>query len=216
MNKQKQVRQEETANVITHGAGFIFGCIALVVLLLKAIPTHDCWIIVSVTIYGLCMTFSYVTSTFYHACRQVRRKRLWRRFDHSAIYLHIAGTYTPFTLVALRTEGYWGWSLFTIVWMSAALGVWLSFRKMKKSDPLKTACYLAMGWVVVIAFKPLLDVLRESGRIDSLYWLMAGGVFYTLGTIFFYLDRYPYMHPVWHLFVLGGSVCHFLAVYGLI
>ena len=120
-----------------------------------------------------------------------------RRFDHGAIYLHIAGTYTPFTLLALRQEGYWGWSLFAVIWFAAVAGVWLSFRKMRKKDHLKTVCYLAMGWVVIIAFKPLLHVFRETGSMDVLYWLIGGGLFYTVGCLFFFLDKYKYMHPVW-------------------
>lgn len=216
MNKQPPIHTQETANVLTHGAGMFFGLLALFFLMKKALATGDPWVIGSFAVYGICMTLSYVTSTFYHASFRPRRKRLLRRFDHSAIYLHIAGTYTPFTLVALRQEGYWGWSLFAVVWIAAAVGVWLSFRRMKKTDHLKTACYLAMGWVVAIAFKPLWDVFHATGRMDVLYWLIGGGVSYTAGTVFFYLDRYPYMHPIWHLFVLGGSVCHFLAIYYLV
>lgn len=216
MKKQKPIKNEEAANVLTHGLGMIFGLVALFLLMRKAFATSDPWVIGSFAVYGICMTLSYVTSTFYHASFRARRKRLLRRFDHSAIYLHIAGTYTPFTLVALRDEGYWGWSLFAVVWLAAAVGVWLSFRRMKKTDHLKTACYLAMGWVVIIAFKPLLDVFRETDRMDVFYWLIGGGMSYTAGTVFFYLDRYDYMHPIWHLFVLGGSVCHFLAIYYLV
>lgn len=216
MKKQQSFQREEVANVLTHGAGMLFGLVALAFLLRKGAATGDPWVIGSFAVYGVCMTLSYVTSTFYHASFRARRKRLLRRFDHGAIYLHIAGTYTPFTLVALRSAGYWGWSLFAVVWIAAIVGVWLSFRKMKKTDHLKTACYLAMGWVVVIAFKPLLEVFRQTGRMDVLYWLIGGGLSYTLGTVFFYLDRYKYMHPVWHLFVLGGSVCHFLAIYKLV
>lgn len=216
MKKQKPIKNEEAANVLTHGLGMAFGLCALFLLMKKAFATSDPWVIGSFAVYGICMTLSYVTSTFYHASFRARRKRLLRRFDHSAIYLHIAGTYTPFTLVALRDEGYWGWSLFAVVWLAAAVGVWLSFRRMKKTDHLKTACYLAMGWVVIIAFKPLLDVFRETDRMDVLYWLIGGGMSYTAGTVFFYLDRYDYMHPIWHLFVLGGSVCHFLAIYYLV
>lgn len=216
MAKQRQTHEEEIANVLTHGCGMFFGVAATVLLLVKAFDNGSGWVIASSLVYGVCMTLSYVTSTFYHASRQAHRKSILRRFDHSAIYLHIAGTYTPFTLIALRTEGYWGWILFAIVWTAAGIGVWLSFRKMKKKDHLKTACYLAMGWVVVIAFKPLVDVFQRTGSMEVLYWLMAGGAFYTVGTVFFYLDKYKYMHPIWHLFVLGGSVCHFLSVYLLI
>ena len=205
--RQRQTYGEEVANVLTHGAGMLLGLTAIVVLMMA---------IGSFAVYAVCMTLSYVTSTFYHASTHARQKRLLRRFDHSAIYLHIAGTYTPFTLVALRQEGYWGWSLFAIVWIAAVVGVWLSFRKMKKKDHLKTVCYLAMGWVVIIAFKPLLHVFRETGSMDVLYWLIGGGLFYTVGSLFFFLDKYKYMHPVWHFFVLGGSVCHFISIYLLV
>lgn len=160
--RQRQTYGEEVANVLTHGAGMLLGLTAIVVLMMAAIRSGNPWAIGSFAVYAVCMTLSYVTSTFYHASTHARQKRLLRRFDHSAIYLHIAGTYTPFTLVALRQEGYWGWSLFAIVWIAAVVGVWLSFRKMKKKDHLKTVCYLAMGWVVIIAFKPLLHVFREN------------------------------------------------------
>lgn len=216
MIKQRQTHGEEVANVLTHGAGMLFGIAAIFILMVEAVRSGNSWAMVSFAVYAICMTLSYVTSTFYHASAHARRKRLLRRFDHSAIYLHIAGTYTPFTLIPLREEGWWGWGLFAIVWMAAIVGVWLSFRKMKKKDHLKTVCYLAMGWVVIIAFKPLWDVFEQTGSMDSLYWLIAGGLSYTVGSLFFFLDKYRYMHPVWHLFVLGGTVCHFMAIYLLV
>ena len=194
--QQRQTYGEEVANVLTHGAGMIFGIVAIIVLLVASIRNGNPWVVGSSLVYALSMTSSYVTSTFYHASANARSKRLLRRFDHSAIYLHIAGTYTPFTLIALR--------------------IILSFRKMKKTDHLKTACYLAMGWVVIIAFKPLLDVCRQTDSMDVLYWLIGGGLFYTVGCIFYFLDKYKYMHPIWHFFVLGGSVCHFVSVYLLV
>lgn len=207
---------EELVNVLSHGLGILFGLVAFCLLLQKAMGPGDPWVIGSFSVYALCMTLSYVTSTYYHASTNARQKRILRRYDHAAIYFHIAGTYTPFTLVALRNEGYWGWSLFFIVWVSAAIGAWLSFRKMKKNNHLKTVCYLLMGWVVVIAFKPLIDVFRQTDHLIVLYWLIAGGLFYSLGTIFFFLDKYRFMHCIWHLFVLGGSICHFMAVYLLV
>lgn len=216
MRNQRQTHGEEVANVLTHGAGMIFGLVAIYLLMLVAIRNGNPWAIASAAVYVVCMTSSYVTSTFYHASRNARQKRILRRFDHAAIYLHIAGTYTPFTLVALRQEGYWGWTLFAIVWIAAAIGVYLSFRKMKKKDHLKTVCYLAMGWVVVIAFKPLVDVFLQTDTMNILYWLIAGGLCYTVGCVFFFFDKYKYMHPLWHLFVLGGSVCHFISVYLLV
>lgn len=214
--RKRQTYGEEVANVLTHGAGMIFGLVAIIVLLIVSIRSGDPWAVGSSMVYALSMTSSYVTSTFYHASANVQRKRLLRRFDHSAIYLHIAGTYTPFTLVALRQEGYWGWSLFAIVWIAAIIGIMLSFRKMKKTDHLKTICYLAMGWVVIIAFKPLLNICRQTDSMDVLYWLIAGGAFYTVGCIFYALDKHKYMHPIWHFFVLGGSVCHFISIYLLV
>ncbi|MDH6358831.1 hemolysin III family protein [Parabacteroides sp. PF5-9] len=212
----RQTRQEEIANVITHGVGMVFGLTVLILLILKAVGTHNAWVLFSFTVYALCMTLSYVTSTYYHAATNGRRKHLLRKFDHSAIYLHIAGTYTPFTLITLRQEGFWGWGLFLVIWLAAVVGVFLSFRKIRKSSTLKTICYLLMGWVVVIAFKPLLDVLQRTDSMAILYWLIAGGLFYSLGTIFFVLDKYKYMHTVWHLFVLGGTVCHFISVWLLV
>lgn len=214
--RQRQTYGEEIANVLTHGAGMTFGIVAIIVLLVASVRSGNPWSVGSSLVYALSMTSSYVTSTFYHASANARQKRLLRRLDHSAIYLHIAGTYTPFTLVALRQEGYWGWSLFAIVWIAAVIGIALSFRKMRKTDHLKTVCYLAMGWVVIIAFKPLLDVCRRTDSMDVLNWLIAGGVFYTVGCIFYALDKYKYMHPIWHFFVLGGSICHFISVYLLV
>lgn len=214
--RQRQTYGEEVANVLTHGAGMTFGIVAIIILLVASVRSGNPWAVGSSLVYALSMTSSYVTSTFYHASANARHKRLLRRLDHSAIYLHIAGTYTPFTLVALRQEGYWGWALFAIVWIAAVIGIALSFRKMRKTDHLKTICYLAMGWVVIIAFKPLLDVCRQTDSMDVLNWLIAGGVFYTIGCIFYALDKYKYMHPIWHFFVLGGSVCHFISIYLLV
>ncbi|MEG1545141.1 MAG: hemolysin III family protein [Tannerellaceae bacterium] len=216
MAKKRQTYVEEVANVLTHGFGILFGLVATLLLMVAAIRNGSPWVIGSLAAYAVCMTFSYVTSTLYHASAVARNKRILRRFDHSAIYLHIAGTYTPFALVALRNVSFWGWGLFAIVWIAAVVGIWLSFRKMKKSSNLKTLCYLVMGWIVVIAFKPLMDVFQAAGTMNILYWLIGGGLFYTLGTVFFYFDRYKYMHSVWHLFVLGGSICHFWSIYLLI
>ena len=168
----------------------LFGITAIIVLMIAGIRTGDPWVIGSFLVYALCMTSSYVTSTFYHAAYNPFRKFRLRRLDHSAIYLHIAGTYTPFTLILLRNESFWGWTLFAIVWLAAIIGVWLSYRQMKRKSNLKTICYLAMGWVVIIAFKPLLDVCQETDSMSVLYWLIGGGLFYSVGTIFFFLDKY--------------------------
>lgn len=216
MRKQRQTHGEEIANVLTHGAGMLFGLTAIVVLMVVAIHSGNPWAVGSFAVYALCMTTSYVTSTFYHASSDAKRKCRLRRWDHSAIYLHIAGTYTPFTLIPLREEGLWGWSLFAVIWVAAGIGIWFSFRRMKKKSHLKTVCYLLMSWVVIIAFKPLMDVFQRTDSMDVLYWLIGGGLFYSFGTIFFFLDKYKYMHSAWHLFVLGGTFCHFIAIYRLV
>lgn len=212
--QNKQIHNtEEVVNTITHGGGMLFGIAALFYLCTIAIESGNPWAMVSFPIYGISMLASYVTSTFYHASKRARKKRFLRKLDHGAIYIHIAGTYTPFTLITLRNEGAWGWSLFAIVWLAAIIGICLSFFKMKKKNHFKTICYLAMGWVIIIALKPLYHIFKDTGSLEILYWLIAGGLSYTFGAIFFFLDnKYKYMHPIWHLFVLGGSICHFIAI----
>lgn len=210
----KNINREEIANTLTHGLGLAAGLIACLFLLHSAVRNGNGWVIGSTAVYSLGMLASYVTSTFYHGSYNPFHKRMLRKFDHSAIYLFIAGTYTPFTLVLLRNDGAWGWIIFGVVWASAAAGILLSFMRMKKTSHLKTVCYLGMGWVIVFAFKPLLQTLRAAGSLEILYWLVAGGLCYTAGAVFFFLDnRYRYMHPVWHLFVMGGTACHFWAIY---
>ena len=205
--------REEKANTITHAIGIVFGLIAFYFLMQKAIPTGNLWLIFSYITYGLFMTFSYITSTLYHNDTNETRKLRRRKFDHAAIYVHIAGTYTPFTLVVLRNQELWGWSLFAIIWIAAIAGVFMSFMHLKNASKLETACYVAMGWVVVIAFKPLIDVLSLSGSMNVFWWLVAGGLFYSVGAIIYMLKKIEYMHAIWHLFVLGGSVCHAYAIW---
>ena len=205
--------REEKANTLTHAIGIPFGFTVLFFLMQKAIPTGNYWLIFSFLTYGIFMTFSYFTSTFYHNEKDEKKKLTRRKFDHAAIYVHIAGSYTPFTLVVLREQGAWGWSLFGIIWIAAIAGVLLSFLNLKNSSKLETACYVAMGWVVVVAFKPLIDVLFVSGSMDVFWWLVAGGVFYTVGAILYSLKKIEFMHAIWHLFVLGGSICHAYAIW---
>jgi hemolysin III len=209
----KYTPREEKLNTITHAIGIVFGLIAGFLLIQKSVSTSNIWAIASYTVYAVFMTGSYLTSTFYHAEKDENRKKKLRKFDHAAIYLHIAGTYTPFTLVVLRNEGFWGWSLFGVIWTAAATGVVLSFMKLKNASKLETICYVAMGWVVVVAFKPLFDVLSIQNSIAVLWWLIAGGLFYTVGAVIYSLKKIEFMHSVWHLFVLGGSVCHAYAIW---
>lgn len=207
--------KEEKANTYTHAAGIVLGIIAGFLLIHKSIGSNNYWAIVSYTVYSVFMVLSYFTSTLYHKDRIAFRKKIRRKYDHAAIYLHIAGTYTPFTLVVLREQGVWGWSLFSIIWISAIAGVLLSFMKLKNASKLETACYIAMGWVVVIAFKPLMEVLSSQNSMNALYWLVGGGLFYTVGAVLYSFKKIEYMHAIWHLFVLGGSVCHALAIWNI-
>ena len=135
-----------------------------------------------------------------------------RKLDHSAIYWHIAGSYSPITLVALRQEGYWGWSLFSFVWLCAIIGTFISFRKLKEHSIIETLCYVGMGLSVLVAFKPLLDTVSAA----AVSWIIAEGVFYITGAVFYCLNKRRYMHSVFHFFVLAGSVCHIIAVWDIL
>ncbi|MFN2567110.1 MAG: hemolysin III family protein [Gemmatimonadaceae bacterium] len=199
---------EEIANSVTHGAGFLASVAALVILVVSAAATGDPWRITAASVYGATLVLLYAASTLYHALPGLRVKAVFQRLDHAAIYLLIAGTYTPFVLVTLR--GAWGWSLFGVVWGLAALGVVLKSVFGVRLAVLSTAVYVVMGWLVVIAAAPLAARLPA----DGLWWLVAGGVLYTLGVVFFAWGRVRYSHTVWHLFVLAGSGAHFYAVFG--
>lgn len=205
MESRAQSRGEEIANSISHGTGFIAALIALPILVLSA-RRHGAAAIVGAGVFALTMLLLYLTSTLYHALAPNRAKRVFQILDHGAIYLLIAGTYTPITLGVLR--GAWGWALFGLVWALAILGVVLKSVKGIRHPRLSTAIYVAMGWMILIAAKPLWNSMPKWG----LFWLGAGGVAYTAGVWFFAVSRIRYAHLVWHLFVLAGSACHFIAV----
>ena len=204
-----QTLGEEIASSVTHGVGLVASIIALPLLVLAAAREGDGWRVASAAVFGASLVLLYAASTLYHALPPSRAKRVFRVIDHAAIYVLIAGTYTPFLLGPLR--GRWGWSLLGVLWGLAVLGIvaksTLGFRWAR----LSTAIYLAMGWVGLVAVKPLLAHVRPAG----LAWLLAGGVAYTAGVVFFTLDeRIRYGHAIWHLFVAAGSVCHVVAVLG--
>lgn len=203
--KQDQTLGEEIANSISHGIGFL-GAVAVTPFLIIAAAEHDAAAIVGSAIFGATMIILYLVSTLYHAFPENRAKRLFKIFDHGAIFLLIAGTYTPFTLGVLR--GAWGWTLFGIVWGLALFGVLLKSIGGANSGKISTALYLAMGWIAVLAAKPLWLNMPAWG----LFWLIAGGVMYSGGVIFFVADRIRYSHFIWHLFVLAGTACHVVAV----
>lgn len=198
-------RFEELANSLTHGIGAGLALAALAILVTFSGLSGDAWRVVSFAIYGACLVLLYLASTFYHAFGSPRLKRLFRVFDHAAIFLLIAGTYTPVALVSLR--GGWGWTLFGLIWGLAIAGIVLEVFFIDRLRWLTLATYLGMGWLVVIAAGPLVEALP----FGALAWLAAGGLSYTGGVVFYLWKRLPFHHAIWHLFVLGGSVCHFFA-----
>ncbi len=203
---RKQTTGEEIANSVTHGVGAILSMAGLVILVVLASMHGDVWQIVSCAIFGLTMFQMYLASTLYHAIQTPRIKEALRIFDHAAIYLLIAGTYTPFTLITLR--GAWGWSLFGVVWGLAVAGIIFKIFFIGRFPKVSTTIYIAMGWIAIIAIRPIIENLPFGG----LMLLLGGGIAYTSGVIFYAWESQPYAHSVWHLFVLGGTVCHFLCV----
>ncbi|MDT8420546.1 MAG: hemolysin III family protein [Desulfuromonadales bacterium] len=200
-------RSEEKASSLTHAAGILFSSLGLSLLLIATVRQGDPWRIVSCSVYGTSLLLFYCFSTIYHSLQRPHLKYLFRILDHASIYLVIAGTYTPFALVSLR--GAWGWTLFGVVWGLAVAGIIFKVFMTHRLRVLGPVFYIAMGWLVIFAVKPLLQVLPLAG----FWWLLAGGVIYTVGVLFYAIDKVPYNHAIWHVFVLAGSACHFLAVY---
>ena len=198
--------REEIANTITHGLGVILAIGGGAVLITHTTMHAGAREIISASVFVASLVLLYGASTLYHAARHPRIRSRLKVLDHCAIFLLIAGTYTPFTLVALR--GSWGWSLFGVIWGLAVMGIIFKLFFTGCYKFLSTATYIGMGWLVLVAFIPLVQALTPA----ALGWLIAGGVLYTAGTIFYHNERVPYSHAVWHVFVLGGSVCHFAAV----
>lgn len=200
-------RKEEMANSITHGIGVALSLAAFVILVAYASMQGDKWKIISLSIYSASLVLLYTASTLYHSFTAPKVKHYLKIFDHSAIYLLIAGTYTPFMLVVLRDSI--GWAFFIAIWCFALVGISFKLFFVHRFRILSTIIYLLMGWMAIIAFKPLFNNMPEEG----LYWILAGGIFYSLGVIFYLWKKLPYHHAIWHLFVLGGSICHFFAVF---
>lgn len=198
---------EEKLNALTHGIGALLSVAALITLSVSAYLYGTVYHMVSFVIYGVTLVLLYLASTLYHSFKDEKLKHLFKIFDHAAIYLLIAGTYTPFTLIALH--GTLGWTVFTVIWSVAIVGVILKIFLVKRFKILSTLLYLAMGWFMIVCIKPLIAALPASG----LYWLIAGGLLYTVGSFFYINHRVPYNHAVWHLFVLAGSAAHFITVF---
>lgn len=198
--------REELANSLSHGVGFLGAVAATPILIIGAVNRGGAADVVGSSVFAASMLLLYLTSTWYHAAPAGRLKDRLRTLDHAAIYLLIAGSYTPFTLGVLG--GAWGWTLFGIVWGAAAVGVGGKLIAGVRHPRVSTAMYLVMGWLILIAIRPLLLNMAPHG----IGWLVAGGVAYSVGVVFYAANRLPYGHFVWHLFVLAGSSCHFFAV----
>ena len=205
--ERPQTFGEELANAISHGVALL-GSVAAMPILVIGAADGGASAIIGASIFGATLLMLYLTSTIYHALPAGKAKQVFMVIDHCAIFLLIAGTYTPFTLGVL--SGAWGWSLFGVVWGLAIFGILLKAIVGSRYQVLSTALYLAMGWLVVVAAQPVMSAMPVPG----LLWLLAGGLSYTLGVVFFHVDsRVRYAHFVWHLFVVAGSFCHFVAVF---
>jgi len=202
-------KKEEQLNIISHGLGLFLGVVAFPFLVVKALTFSGFWKPVSFIIYGLSMIILYAASTFYHAAKDPKKRRKLNIFDHAAIYVLIAGSYSPFCLVALDSS--LGWYMFLFVWVFALTGIILKLFFTGRFDKISTAMYLLMGWQVLFFIKPLMERLTTEG----FQYLVAGGVFYSVGAILYSIKKIPYNHAIFHLFVLLGSLSHFIAIYNL-
>ncbi len=197
---------EELAHAITHGVGLALSVAGLIVLVVAAVRYGSVWHIVGCSIFGAALVLTYTASTLYHSLPSQYGKSIFQRLDHSAIFLLIAGTYTPFTLVTLR--GPWGWSLLSTVWAVAIFGIGLQFTSFRWKRVVSIILYVALGWVVVVAIKPMMAAIATGG----LLLIALGGIVYTVGIVFYGMKR-RYAHAVWHVFVMAGSALHFFAVF---
>ena len=205
--------KEELWNSWSHAGGIVLGAVMGTIFLVWCARHENAWATFGVSLYLFGLLMSYIASTWYHAlsARSVWKERL-RKWDHAAIYWHIAGSYSPITLIAMRDQGYWGWSFFIFQWTCAVVGTVLSFRKLSDHSHWETICFCLMGLSVLIAFKPLMDAVGTA----AVSWIIAEGVAYITGAVFYSLNKRKYMHSVFHFFVLAGSVCHIIAVWDIL
>ena len=209
----RYTKKEEIWNAASHGGGILMGVVFGIIFLVWCFQGDNNWARIGVILYLFGMLGSYVASTLYHSMKHHSKwKERLRRWDHAAIYWHIAGSYSPLTLIALREQGYWGWSLFIFVWTCAVAGTIVSFIHLKEHSNLETFCFIGMGLSVLVAFKPLMDSVSAAAVI----WLIAEGVSYITGAVFYSLNKKKYRHSVFHFFVLAGSVCHIIAVWDVL
>ena len=205
MVKKAPLTLEEILNAVTHGVGAALAATALTGMLLLY-AGDGVWHLTSCLVYGISLVLLYLASTLYHSFRNLRVKAVFKAIDHAAIYVLIAGNYTPFALIPLH--GGLGWTIFGIVWGLAAVGIVLQVFAVQRFRVVRTLCYLGMGWFAVVMIQPLLEALPEA----AIWWLVAGGLAYTVGAVFYLARRLPYSHVIWHLFVMAGSALHFYTV----
>lgn len=213
--EKKYTVEEERWNVITHATGILLGVLVGTFFIYKAIESGgDAIAVFSLFLYLFGVLGSYVFSTFYHATSPENEKRraLLRKFDHAAIYWHIAGSYSPITLIAMRDTGYWGWGIFIFCWLCAIVGTSLSMYKLKKHNGLETVCYVLMGMTIVVAMKQFYDAVP----LPVFVWVVCEGVAYITGAVFYSTYKIKYMHTVFHFFVLLGTICHMMAVWRIV
>ena len=208
-DKKMYSKEEEIANGITHGLGVVFGIVVLILLLVFSIRKQDVLSIVAFSIYGFCLIFMYLSSTLYHSVTNEKAKRILRVFDHSSIYLFIAGTYTPIALISM--EGRLRIGIMVAVWSIAVFGVIFKIVTAGKFDRYKALSliiYIGMGWIALFTIKPIINMTC----LNFFLWILGGGLVYTIGTIFYGIKKIPYNHAIWHIFVLGGTVLHFVGI----
>ena len=206
-------KREEKANWITHLIGILIGAAGTFILIQKAIAFQQNWAILAFAIFGLGMMVCMTASTVYHFVQTPKTKSLLRRFDHGSIYILIACSYSPFTLILLRNEGYWGWGLFTIVWIIALVGISFNFGTIKANNHLKTASYVLMGMVIVFAIKPSMEIATALNCLNVLLWFLIGGIFYITGAVIYALAKHEFVHAIFHVFVLLGMMSHIYAAW---
>jgi len=207
ISNPKYSKKEEKLNVLTHAFGLIMSIVGLPFLLLKSLQYNGFWKPLSIIIFGVSLIVLYAASTFYHASKDSKLRRKLNIFDHAAIYILIAGTYSPFTIIIL--DGSLGWLIFSCTWVFAFVGIILKFFFTGRYDKLSTAMYILMGWQIILAIKPLMNAFS----INGLKFLFAGGVFYTVGALLYSTKKITYNHAIFHVFVLLGSTSHFICIY---
>lgn len=206
-------KREETANWLTHFLGVLIGIAGTILLIKKAIEYQNNWAILAFSIFGFGILACMLASTIYHYVQTLKTKALLRHFDHGSIYVLIASSYSPFTLILLRNEGFWGWGLFILVWIIAFVGIGFNFGKLKANSHWKTASYVLMGLLIIVAIQPSIKVASATNSLNVLLWILIGGVFYIAGAVIYALAKREFSHAVFHVFVLLGLVSHIWAAW---